>query len=137
MSQADGTSEPDRARYTFPFWIICDLSILRVACYGYVMSKGSGLPSEFWHVRHACGHAIYWSDPIVAIQTSAAACPWCGAEVGKKVPKNVLMFHDPNAGLVAFREKTPDGCVPWPRELSDVPDSVIVRHMADGSCCNN
>ncbi len=47
------------------------------------------------------------------------------------------MLHDRKAGILAFREKLPDGRVPWPRELSDAPDRITVHHMADNSCCNN
>jgi hypothetical protein len=97
------------------------------------MSKKASLPREFWHLRHACGHAVYWSDPSVAIRTSAAPCPWSEAEAGKKVPKNVAMLNDRNVGIFAFRKKTPDGRVPWLIELPDAPDNLIVRNMADDS----
>jgi len=94
-------------------------------------------PSEFWHARHACGHAVYRSNPVVAMRTAAAPCPWCGAEDGKKVPQDVVMLQDRNADVMAFREKLSDGRVPWPSALRDAPDRVVLHHMADNSCCNN
>jgi hypothetical protein len=132
---------PLHGKITIPKFLIYapfpKLLVLHRKCYSQTMSKKADLPSEFWHTRHTCGHAVYWSDPAVALQTSAAPCPWCGAAAGRKVPKNVAMLHDPNAGIFAFRQKLPDGRVPWPSELSDASDTIIVRHMADNSCCNN
>jgi hypothetical protein len=101
-------------------------------------TESRSAPSEYWHARHACGHSVYWSDMQVAFKTGAAPCPWCGAENGTKVPQNVAMMHDRRMGVYAFREKLPNGRVPWP---SGVPhtasDMIIVHHRADKSCCNN
>jgi hypothetical protein len=94
-------------------------------------------PIEFWHARHACGHAVYWSNPEIAVRTASSPCPWCGAENGKKVPQDVLMMRDSNIGIFSFREKLPDGRVPWPSDMPDAPDRIVIRHMADSSCCNN
>ena len=73
---------------------------------------------------------------MIGMRLSAAPCPWCGAETGSKVPADVAMLHDPKLGFFAFREKTPDGGVPWPRDLSDTPDEVTVRHMTGNVCCD-
>ena len=113
----------------------------RRECYSHTMVKETGasarLPSEFWHSRHACGHAVYWSNPVVAMRTASWPCPWCGGENGRKVPQDVAMMRDRNIGVMAFREKLPDGRIPWPSELREDPDGVILHHMADNSCCNN
>jgi len=82
----------------------------------------SKLPTEFWHARHSCGHAVYWSDPAVVMRAAPWPCPWCGAADGKRVPQNVPMLHDPNNGVLAFRELLPDQRVPWPSELANGPE---------------
>jgi hypothetical protein len=55
---------------------------------------------------------------------------------GNKVPQDVPVFYDPNAGVMAFRERIPDGRVPWPREIRATSDEIIVHHRADNSCCD-
>jgi hypothetical protein len=58
-------------------------------------------------------------------------------KTAKKVPQDVAMLRDRDIDIFAFREKLPDGRVPWPSDLLDAPDRIILRHMADSSCCNN
>ena len=91
---------------------------------------------EFWHVRHSCRHSIYWSDPVVALRASQAPCPWCGGETGRHtVPATEPMLYDPKAGVAAFREKNPDGTIPWCSQLANTLGEVTARHMGDNSCC--
>jgi hypothetical protein len=90
--------------------------------------------SDFWHARHTCGHSVYWSDPDWAIRTSVAPCPWCGGETGQKVPADIPILRIREAGVMAFREKMPDGTPPWPHDVS-VPETVSLHHAADESCC--
>ena len=101
------------------------------------MTNKSGTPGEFWHIRHLCGHSVYWSDMVVAFRTGASPCPWCGAEDGNKVPQDVAMMRDSRMGIYAFREKLPDGRVPWPSDMPNASGRVILRHSADNSCCSN
>ncbi len=89
--------------------------------------------AEFWHARHTCGHAVFWNDPKTAVQTSAAPCPWCGAETGQKVPQDVEVLGSPHGGVLAFRKVPPDGRVP---SLSKQRGTAILRHLRDGSCCD-
>ncbi|GAN81869.1 hypothetical protein SAMN02746095_02239 [Acidocella aminolytica 101 = DSM 11237] len=93
--------------------------------------------TDFWHIRHSCGHAVYWSDIDIAGRVSKAPCPWCGAEDGNKLPQSVPVLHDPKAGVLAFRELLPDGRVPWPSELADSGGRVALRHRADNGCCGS
>lgn len=45
------------------------------------------------------------------------------------------MMLDRTTGIVAFREKLPDGTIPWSSELSNTSNEVTIRHMGDKSCC--
>jgi hypothetical protein len=119
---------------------IDDLSVPLAVCYGYTMDEQTGashpLSNEFWHARHACGHAVYWSSPALAVRTAPWPCPWCGGESGEKVPQDVLMMQDRNVGVMAFRELLSGGRVPWPSDLPKQPDRILVYHLPDDSCCN-
>ena len=87
----------------------------------------------FFHTRHACGHAVYWSDSVLAAQLAVSPCPWCG---GERVPPDVLMMRDSKLNAMAFRETKPDGSVPWPDGEPPPDGNVILRHRTDGSCCD-
>lgn len=93
-------------------------------------------PSEFWHVRHNCGHAVFWSRPDIAVAVAGYPCPWCGAEDGKRVPQDLELIWDADTGVVAFRRLLPDRTVPWPAGLPYDPDAMVtLRHMANELCC--
>jgi hypothetical protein len=99
---------------------------------------------EFFHIRHVCGHSVFWSDGDFAMAASAAPCPWCGGETGSHtVPPEVNMTcgTDPDQPM-AFRAFLPGRLVPWPEDRSNAPwldryddGPVIVRHMTGDVCC--
>jgi len=65
----------------------------------YRALASEGLPTRH-HVRHACGHAVYWDDPEVAVITQDEPCPWCkGAPEGR-------VLCDPWLGELAGRTQT-------------------------------
>jgi hypothetical protein len=90
----------------------------------------------FFHTKHSCGHSAYWSDAASAFTTSAYPCPWCGGETSLKVPADAPFWRDPRNGVMGFREKLPDGRVPWPKDMKD-PGPVKTQHRADESCCQD
>lgn len=89
---------------------------------------------EFFHIRHSCGHAVYWSSAQVAMRVEAAPCPWCGAEDGRKVPAEMNLLHDRRLGVLTFRELE-NGQVPWPSDMSGPDGDIVLRHRADETCC--
>ena len=92
--------------------------------------------NEFWHARHACGHAVYWNSIKLAVEAAPWPCPWCGGESGKKMTQDVTVMQDPNVGLLAFRNTLPDGRIPWPGEAT-TPARIVVHHLPDESCCDS
>jgi hypothetical protein len=92
----------------------------------------------FFHTRHVCGHSVYWSDPAVGMAVARAPCPWCGAETGKPVPKDVNFFRSPRDGTMAFRRRLPDSRAPWPEDLPLIGDGeVAIQHQTGDVCCLN
>jgi hypothetical protein len=72
------------------------------------------------HVKHCCGHAVYWADPIFAMLACDQPCPWClGAPPGMVLP-------DPRFGSC---RRDADHWAPGETE------TVIIRHTTDDSCC--
>jgi hypothetical protein len=99
---------------------------------------------EFFHTRHVCGHAVYWSNAELAMLASASPCPWCGAETGAVKPPEgddaVVRFFDPKGRLserlTVFRRLNPDGSALVPPDMIRNPNEpVIIRHRADEACC--
>jgi len=88
--------------------------------------------AEAFHVRHACGHSVYWSSAEYATRTALFPCPWCGAEVGIEVPPDEIAIQMGDA--LVFREFLPGQRVPvpkgWPRAKE-----IVIRHSPDESCC--
>jgi hypothetical protein len=89
--------------------------------------------TEFFHIRHACGHSVYWSSADYAIRTAPSPCPWCGAEAGIEVSPDEIAIQISDA--LVFREFLPGQRVPvpigWPRA-----GEIVIRHLPDESCCN-
>lgn len=98
-------------------------------------------PNEYFHVRHSCGHAVYWSDGTFAMVAADYPCPWCGGQSGNAVPQDQNLFaglHDDprQAGLFAFREFLPGHLVPVANDMqADMSKPVIVHHMTGDVCC--
>jgi hypothetical protein len=96
-----------------------------------VMTKKQPL-AEFFHVRHACGHSVYWSSADYAIRTAPFSCPWCGGEASIEVSPDEIAIQMSDA--LVFREFLSGQRVPvpegWPRA-----DEIVIRHLPDESCC--
>src|SRR6185312_12733730 len=88
--------------------------------------------AEFFHIRHACGHSVYWSSADYAIKTAPFPCPWCGAEAGSGVSPDEIVIQMSDA--LVFREFLPGNRVPMPKGWPSV-DEIVVRHFPDESCC--
>jgi hypothetical protein len=94
--------------------------------------KKTPMTQTYYHARHVCGHAVFWSDPAFAVTASDHPCPWCGGETGEsKPPPNVLCVADA-LGLVCFRALNPDGTAPIPGREGE---PIILQHRADEWCC--
>lgn len=87
---------------------------------------------EFFHVRHACGHSVYWSKAGYAIRTAPFPCPWCGAERGNTVSPDEIVIQMSDA--LVFREFLPGQRVPLPKGWPPT-NEVVIRHLPDESCC--
>ena len=99
-------------------------------------------PSEYFHVRHSCGHAAYWSDGTFAMLVASDPCPWCGGETGANpIPQDVNLHSglasDPRqANLYCFREKLPGDLVPVAADMdAAASDRVRIHHMTGDVCC--
>lgn len=88
-------------------------------------------PTTVFHTRHACGHSVYWGNPMEGFRTAPYPCPWCGAATGTFRPDGDVILI---SGTLVFRELLPDGRVPWPSELPQT-DKVFVQHMTGNVCC--
>ena len=95
------------------------------------------IASEFWHIRHKCGHPVYWNNLLFAWEARLSDCPWCGGPTGVKAPSTCKVVHDEKHGLLGFRNLLENGEVPWPHDEPLPTEEVIVRHANDGSCCNH
>jgi hypothetical protein len=104
----------------------------------YPLMTSDLLPTEFWHARHACKHAVYWSNPLIAAQVILLPCPWCGT-FSDKVPSDVMMIRCPlgeGVEVFAFRKMMRHHRVPWPQDMSSPIDGIIhIYHREDRSCC--
>ncbi len=90
----------------------------------------------YYHTRHACGHSVYWSDPITGRFLAPYPCPYCGGEAGTPLPAdaNVLDMSRQTPGLYCFRTRNPDGTVP---AIGGEPgDRIGIRHMTGNICCD-
>lgn len=88
--------------------------------------------TECFHVRHACGHSVYWSRADYAIKTAPSPCPWCGAEGGIHVSPDEIAIQMSDA--LVFREFLPGDRVPVPEGWPRVGE-IMIRHLPDESCC--
>ena len=84
---------------------------------------------ERFHVRHACGHAVWWEWADVGTATSTYPCPWCGGQTGQQRPLSEQAL-DGGPGI---------GRIYQTRDVRGVgdPDQVLLRHLADDSCCQD
>lgn len=94
---------------------------------------GLSEPVVYFHSRHVCGHAVYWSDAATAFETCAWPCPWCGGEQRKQFPPDGVML-DCGDGVLCFQQLNEDGSVPaaTPGEHGKF---VVIQHRADETCC--
>jgi hypothetical protein len=81
---------------------------------------------DLFHTLHSCMHAVYWSNPLVAMIVSDAPCPWCGGEIGidAAVQNGVILVM-------------PDGTCrqrPWERLVTE-STTVNIQHQTDNVCC--
>lgn len=88
--------------------------------------------NEYFHTRHACGHAVFWSDVTIAASLAPYPCPYCGGEAGKPTPPEANTL-DCGEGLYCFRYMNDDGTVPGPGSIGE---QVVLRHRVDGLCCD-
>lgn len=81
----------------------------------------------YYHFRHSCGHAVYWTDPVDGFKCSFWPCPWCGAEAGPGIPPEHGLIGDPSDGCLISREKP--GCI------NPTGGPVVIQHMYNEYCC--
>jgi hypothetical protein len=88
----------------------------------------------FYHMRHVCGHSVYWSLMSARWLFTRHPCPWCRGEAGNPLPKKAEFF-EASRGIWAFRKLSWwRGRVPWPPHLAFLRDEpVTLAHMA-GDC---
>jgi hypothetical protein len=85
-----------------------------------------------YHVRHVCGHPVYWDRPEFAMSVRDFPCAWCGAETGIDVPPHGTVLHTLNGSVGPVDHCRQDHLAICSCER---PTAVIVRHLADDSCC--
>lgn len=97
----------------------------------------------YYHIRHACGHAIYWENEAFGKQTKALPCPWCDGKAVAEVVDNMK----PPLGVKApdrfdgIRAKDGTLCVRnWHPERGGLPCrepdmQLAIVHEPEESCC--
>lgn len=90
---------------------------------------------EFWHVRHACGHAVWWNHMTLAFMISEHYCPWCGGETMIGFVPDDHVFVDRERGIMAWRDFDVNGSVPCVPGMLETDEPVILHHRVDESCC--
>ncbi len=97
----------------------------------WVASQPRATDQDLYHVRHSCGHAVYWNEAETAVVTAGYPCLWCGGASGHaQPPADAHVVDDPVHGLRCYQD---------PRVWSAPGDDSlgVIHHMADESCCSN
>jgi hypothetical protein len=82
------------------------------------------------HVRHSCGHRVFWDDPAYADAVAESPCPWCGGENGVTPPAGVVVHSTLWPGKVTHVRQDPQRMCACEKQ-----GPIIARHRADEACC--
>jgi|SRR5271166_1127505 len=99
----------------------------------------------FYHMRHVCGHSVYWSLMSARWMFACHPCPWCAGPAarsdpyghvlsGTPLPKKKTKFFQVSNGIWAFRKLSWWGRVPWPPHLAFLRDEPVTLSHMPGDC---
>jgi len=96
-------------------------------------------PTNYYHLRHSCGHAVYWSDASLAIIARTYPCPWCGAETGTTLtaahlPVMKFRYSNEYPTIYCVNSIAADGTFPG-NDASIESTTVIVHHKHELCGC--
>ncbi len=91
-----------------------------------------GIAAVRYHNRHACGHAVYWEDPGMAVQTEKEPCPWCRFRrtEGRDPGEGSIIDFGPDVGYVYQTANATHSA-----SAAEAGLPILIQHWADDRCC--
>ena len=95
----------------------------------HLLQGGDKAMKDIYHIKHSCGHSVYWDNPAMGLATKHFPCIYCGGEAGNPHPSGAVV-HDIN-DLGHVRQDPSQGC-----HCEKEGTAVRAHHMKDESCCS-